>query len=410
MRANANEIAVRAIQNILGAAHPFEVEIEGTKVTCTPSLRAQEPWPKIRGLPETGVWPRAANITCKWEGGVCVLRLEGAIWRGGKYDQDVALRIRLDERTQELVFRNFGTPIGKQEEDGPWRVKIDLSCKKPISIEMSRRISDSLKTLLGKSTVPPFDSGAEGCIIDVPSGEVTPSPEKAFERLVHIALLKLDFIDFDERAKDRGTPLIDVTKWGIDKTVITAPTGGSTGVDPVDTEEEEAPAAAKPEIPQNLILYGPPGTGKTFTLRDHYFPSFTRTADERAPSEVLAEQLEDLYWYQVIALALDEIGKAAKLDEIVKHRYVQAHLLNNQAKKSSLPAMLSTNLGSHTVETCEAVKVKRYGEALFDKDTDGAWKLADGLPEDLAEAKKEMAAVKRSGPATDYTFITFPQS
>ena len=39
--------SVERFQSILDAAKPFEVEIDGTKVTCTPSLRKQEPWPAI---------------------------------------------------------------------------------------------------------------------------------------------------------------------------------------------------------------------------------------------------------------------------------------------------------------------------------------------------------------------------
>jgi hypothetical protein len=411
MRDDANAIALKAIESILAAAHPFEVTIEGTKVTCTPTLRPQGPWPTLRGLPATGTWPRAVNVACVWEGGRCTLRFEADSWHGGRYDQDITVRVRLEERNQELVFRNFGTPIGQIAAGGPWQVALDLWSKKPLPKDISKSIADALKAIVAKSTVPLLKASAEGCVIDVPSAAVTPSPEVAFERFIHIALIKLDFTDFDERARERGTPLIDVKKWGVDKAAISTTTDAAPDTDPVEPEETEDAAPAVPaDIPLNLILYGPPGTGKTFTLQKSYFPHFTRTADERAGSEVLAERLEDFYWYQVIALALADIGKAAKLDDIVKHRYVEAHILNNQAKRSSLPAMLANNLSSHTVESSATITVKRRGVLLFDRDADGAWSLATELPDELIEARKELAKTSDSSPAKDYTFLTFHQS
>ncbi len=412
MRADANEIALRAVRSILDAAKQFEVEIEGAKVTCTPTPAKQDPWPApaVRGLPAAGEWPRAVDVNCQWNGGSCVLRFEATVARGGRYDQDVAAVVRIKDRPQQqVVWKNLGTPIGKLAEDGSLRVKLDLSCRKPIAADMSTRITEAEKELLAKSDVPTFGgSGAEGCIIDIPSGAVTPTPAEAFRRFLYVALMKLDFIDLDERAKERGKPLIDITKWGIDTKAVTQIAMAGDETEPV--EEEDVTGLDAVELPLNLILYGPPGTGKTFELRKDYFSRFTRIAELRPPAEVLAEQLEDLSWYQVIALAIDNLGKPAKLDDLVRHSYVQARHLTSEAKRSSLSAMISGNLGVHTVETNQAVKGERHGEALFDKDSNSAWRLVAGLPEDLVAIKNEIATTRTTGPAADYTFITFHQS
>jgi hypothetical protein len=50
------------------------------------------------------------------------------------------------------------------------------------------------------------------CDIEVPGGGVLPSGEVAARRLLHFALIKLDFISRGQRAKTRGRPLVDVER------------------------------------------------------------------------------------------------------------------------------------------------------------------------------------------------------
>jgi hypothetical protein len=377
MRDDAQQIALVAVENILDGARSFEVTVDGTKVTCSAVRAAAEPWPEggVKNIPRpaNGLWPAPVDVTCVWQGGKCTLRMEAALSGSGRYKGDVAIQVRPVDRGQQIVWFNLGARVQELEDGEKLPVNLGTSTakrKKTSAPDASDRLNKAARTLLLQSGLPTTGkakASAQACIIHIPEGTIEPSAGDAFQSFFHVALLKLDFIDRGEAAKARGKPLIDISKLGIDEKAIVDATG--TEDDDDEESEDDASPVTPADLPLNLILYGPPGTGKTFTLQKNYFaqasPARRRNGHE---SEVLAEQLEDLYWYQVIALALHDIDKPAKLDEIVNHRYVQTHLLNNQAKKSSLPAMLSGNLYSHTVATNETVNVKRYGEALFDKE------------------------------------------
>jgi len=43
MRAEANRLGLRAIQNIIGGTRPVEIEIDGKRTICTTSQGSQEP-------------------------------------------------------------------------------------------------------------------------------------------------------------------------------------------------------------------------------------------------------------------------------------------------------------------------------------------------------------------------------
>ncbi|MCA9679860.1 MAG: AAA family ATPase, partial [Myxococcales bacterium] len=108
--------------------------------------------------------------------------------------------------------------------------------------ERGQRVNLAMRDILKESGLPVLSaSTAELCEIEVPSAEFTPPPEVTFRRLIHIALLKLDFVD-RRRAAERGTPLIDVTRWSITTGAAASEDDAGDDGEVHEGDEEGAPA------------------------------------------------------------------------------------------------------------------------------------------------------------------------
>ncbi|HJK91189.1 MAG TPA: RHS repeat-associated core domain-containing protein [Polyangiaceae bacterium LLY-WYZ-15_(1-7)] len=70
------------------------------------------------------------------------------------------------------------------------------------------------------------------CTVRHDDASLRPDPAQVFQRLVHLALLKLDFISRGPEARDRGAPLIDVTPF------TRADEGVDSSSDAADNDEE----------------------------------------------------------------------------------------------------------------------------------------------------------------------------
>lgn len=161
---------------------------------------------------------------------------------------------------------------------------------------------------------------------------------------------------------------------------------------------------------QNLILFGPPGTGKTYELQHILGRSFGPLKDHGSTEERFLEHARGLTWFEVIALALHNMGGSASVPRLRAHPLIQAKNAVNQ--RSHLDSGLWATLQAHTVQSSKTVHYARRTEPyVFDKEEDGTWRLTEGLPESLREPAEEIfGTTDQSSPKPRFTFVTFHQS
>jgi len=142
-------------------------------------------------------------------------------------------------------------------------------------------------------------------------------------------------------------------------------------------------------FPLNTILYGPPGTGKTHILKNQYMDMFTTSESSITKQDFLKDIIQNCSWWQVIALAVLELGKT-KVADIFKHEYVQikAQLSNSTTVSPTIWGQLQ----SHTIEECENVKVqRRMPPMIFNKTKNSEWEI---LKNEVEEQSPELLELK----------------
>ena len=122
--------------------------------------------------------------------------------------------------------------------------------------------------------------------------------------------------------------------------------------------------------------------------------------------------MADLTWFEVVALALHELGAPTEALDIAAHPLVQAKYVE-RAPQTKLGAFVWGQLQSHTVKTSKMVKyTQRAGLLIFDKMPDGRWFLPEGLPEEVS-SKAGLAMDPAPGaeaPPNNQFLITFHPS
>lgn len=166
--------------------------------------------------------------------------------------------------------------------------------------------------------------------------------------------------------------------------------------------------------PINQIFYGPPGTGKTYELKEHYFPRYTLKQASITQEAFFEETVRELTWWQVIALALLEMG-VSKVGDILNNRWVSEKARISESK--NVRATLWGSLQMHTVDESTTVAYKqRQVPLIFDKNADKAWRLLENeLKEQFPELYDILESVNNfnSNPQKEikhYVFTTFHQS
>lgn len=219
-------------------------------------------------------------------------------------------------------------------------------------------------------------------------------------------LLKPFFgVDLAELAALAGEPITEANLESIVKSPPAVSISATTASQPISTCF-------------NRIYYGPPGTGKTYTLmqlleRD-YEPQLASISTEEWRSQVIAEKVAVLKWWEGAAAALYDMGGKAKVADIAEHRFIKAITAVNGSNRNVRQTLWGT-LQNHTVDESSTVKLKkRLSPAVFDKTTDSEWQFAGdwqdacadliNLVEQLKSGQQDASIVQR------YSFVTFHQS
>lgn len=216
--------------------------------------------------------------------------------------------------------------------------------------------------------------------------------------------------------------------FGTDLAELAALAGEPIEAASLDTGAAQAPATAQVPTPitaskpvatcVNRIYYGPPGTGKTYTLtrllKRDYEQLAKSISTEAWQSQLIAEKIAVLKWWEGAAAALYDLGGKAKVADIAEHRFIQAITATNGSNRNVRQTLWRT-LQNHTVDESTTVKMKkRLSPAVFDKTVDSVWQFAGdwqeacadliALVEQLKQGQQDAGAVQR------YSFVTFHQS
>lgn len=218
-RSDANKLALRIIRAVIAAARPIQVDIGGVPVDVKVQPLEQPAWPRdnFRGLDETedGPWPRPVELSCSWPGGAAKLVLAANFQKRNDPNKRhrCALDVRLAASPQLLVWISLPPEIDKTEngEVAHFHAKIALVKRSETSKQMPGW-AGALKRVVAASGLPMRSaSSVEVFQARVPDCEILPSAEIAFQRIVRVALFKLDFLDADHTA-ERGA-LLDIPKF-----------------------------------------------------------------------------------------------------------------------------------------------------------------------------------------------------
>ena len=177
--------------------------------------------------------------------------------------------------------------------------------------------------------------------------------------------------------------------------------------------------ASKPvAICSNRIYYGPPGTGKTYTLmqllKRDYQEQVTSISTEEWRSQIIAEKIAALTWWEGAAAALYDLGGKAKVPELAGHPFIQA-IADAKGRTSGIKQTLWGTLQHHTIIESTTVNTRlRLGSAIFEKSASSVWQFAGDWQEACSDLFALVDKLNQGPEASDsvqrYSFITFHQS
>lgn len=232
--AQANRIALQALRSVLGAAHPLDVSIGGTRIRVTPTAPptqvdllqtlaaasgAAQPvsWPHgAEGLDaqKDGPWPPPVLLDCTWKGGRVMLEVRASVWRGSKrYNGQLALQVVTLPLNRELIWSTMASRVLAAEAASTCAIPVSLALFAREGEQNTRRLLSALveqTRSLGLDALSPatfrlFD-------IALANASVRPTPHDAFERVVKAALAKLPYVVRGEESDVDGSLFIDINR------------------------------------------------------------------------------------------------------------------------------------------------------------------------------------------------------
>lgn len=185
-----------------------------------------------------------------------------------------------------------------------------------------------------------------------------------------------------------------------------------------DIESEDSAPSEQRGFPRNVIFYGPPGTGKTWHVMQELCDGglYSEPLVLEPEAVRLARVAGSLGWYEVIAAALIEVGKAIKVPELRKHPFIEAKLASGAAVKD-VRALLWGMLQLHTHPGSATVNVnpdRRVEPFVFDKDDQSRWGIVSNweqIDPDLREVHQRFWQTESDAQTVRrYKFVTFHPS
>lgn len=177
-----------------------------------------------------------------------------------------------------------------------------------------------------------------------------------------------------------------------------------------DKNETELEKNKMRNQPLNQILYGPPGTGKTYSTKG-LIESIIK--ENLISSQKKNINVDELYWYSAIALAMykNDKTKKYKVGELLQQEIIKEFAQSKNSK--NVYSTVISQLQMHTDENSETVNyARRLTPYLFNKDENSEWYLTEeGIVFVEESFKKYLSNETRKISNNDFIrFITFHQA
>jgi MoxR-like ATPase len=211
-RSDANPLALRVIHNLLdgavapGESRTLQLRVDGNDVEVSLDRLPAAEWPRPldRLDPERdGPWPASLLARCSWEGGSAEFTIGPYYWTAsGEYKDCLGIFTREARLGNELTWITLARPLqGTPHSDlAIVRAKASIASRKGEGGTATiGRVRAAFRSKLVESDLPmATPANIEAFRVQLPNGKILPNPIEAVRRLIHLALLKLPFLQARE--------------------------------------------------------------------------------------------------------------------------------------------------------------------------------------------------------------------